>query len=115
MTTEWSNKKPTEDGYYWLLTKTYIDGLLDSVDGPDLIFASIPTERIERSYISTAELGSDCGGLIPNKDIMIDEEIRQRKITFTWSSKEEKEKEMKDLVVRRIEYYIIKIEEPEAM
>jgi len=113
MTTEWSNKKPTEDGYYWLLTKTYIDDFLDSIDGPEITAITLPSsmmESQENSHIDIAFIGDDCGGIIPNKDIMITEEVRPRELIFMFDDKEHKG--IIDLITRK-EYLLIKIEEPE--
>ena len=117
MTTEWSNKKPTEDGYYWYLRKIWNDGLRNPTtalrDTPQIVFVNIPPEDDESGIIHIDDIGSDCPNAIPNIPIMITEEVRPRELIFMFDNKEEKDKKRKDLITRKIEYLLIKIEEPE--
>ena len=121
MTTEWSNKKPTESGIYWYLRKVWVDGLRNPIialrDTPQIVHVDIPDD--ENKIIDIEFIGSDCPDMLPNIPIMITEELRPRELSFMFQPKKRSKNEIrdqkrKDLITRKIEHLLIKVEEPKV-
>jgi hypothetical protein len=102
----WSNEKPTEPGIYWYVEKRWVDG--DEIEpvGPlvvDLVFDY-------KGDVELMYLGDDCPG---GFDQMVSERNEPIQYPFGWDDSKTREEKLKKRVVRKSEYWLMKIEEPE--
>ncbi len=84
----WSNKKPEQDGYYWLLEKKFEDDNLKH-QYKSIVYLSIETWDDGSKHINIASTGSDDDSGLPYKDSMIIETKEPKERIFMFDSDED--------------------------
>jgi len=102
-----SNKRPTEDGHYWLMEKTWRDGKLEKIPELQIVYVTISDN------IDTMEIGDECGGRLINNDPMIEKYKIFKEMPFMFDPVEIQEKKRaKGKMTVKKEHWIMKIETP---
>ena len=103
----WSNKRPEEEGYFWVVTQYFIDGDLKNTEGPEIWYID-PNGK----YGCCAQLGTDDPSEIPDGEDLIDEVEGLRDLVYCWDNLVTADKKRKDKVNHKWMYWIKPI--PEA-
>lgn len=108
----WSNKRPEEEGHYWLMEKQFVNGELIKTFGPSIAYISFQEWEDGTNHIWMDMLGTDDPSGLPRTDDMVIEKTVPRDPIFAFDSNEVALKKAKDLVKRRFEYWIKPQREP---
>lgn len=108
----WSNRRPEEEGHYWLMEKQFVDGELIKTFGPSMTYINLETWDDGTTHIEMAAIGTDDPSGLPSTDDLVIERTVPRDPIFGFDSNETALKKAEDLVKRRWEYWIKPQREP---
>jgi len=97
----WSNERPEEEGYFWVVKKYFEDGELKDATEPD-VWHIDPNGQ----FGCCAQLGTDDPDEIPNGDVLVAERVGCKEAIFGWDSQEVADKKRESIIIRRWEYWI---------
>lgn len=104
---KWSNELPAREGWYFYHRKEWIDGKL--VRGGDSYIDVIYLSLNKDGSIEIIGAGEECTETIRKPIVKY---RRPRDLSFSWTPKEERERNQKDLIECQISHWFHEVEFP---